>query len=592
MRKRLVSFDDDLDTELDIADIEGADVELEDLVTLAEEEDDEPDGDVDEDRWIPKWKRSNCPKSDTGHSAIKDPIALKFGRTEYVCQHCHKRNWTPSELEFIADQILKEDSNAELCRECAQKNKDSDILPYGRETGHVEWQLQIDENGDALLDDNGDAVYIGFPELICDKGHRWFKGEGPRRNINGKNPILFESHIYNRKRREIYPVDGVPDPAFTMDRWGKRPTVGMYNRCVDDKTQALTPEGWKGYNQLAQNDLIWTYDIKTDSCEWQPLLEDPFVNESFNGMVQVLESENISARVTEGHRWAVAHESNKQYRYEVVTALSEYIPVHKRHPNGTFAKNDLPSQLVSRHYIPLARPEKHLITEGRLDLFELLGWVLSDGTYRQDHDDCVVYQAMHNRKLPELIGCLERNGINTQPNFVDENNVGRWRIPVPKARPMREITGGIKSMKALPLDQFSHGEYQAILKGYMLGDGYVRKNKNILGEIASTKVAESEAIQGLLARLGITSYSYHNHQPTAFCVDMYPVNLKKVQWAYVRPALQPDEYYEGTVWCPTVDNGFWVAKRNNKVYVTGNTHPEGRKTNSETQRARGSGYYR
>ena len=71
---------------------------------------------------------------------------------------------------------------------------------------------------------------VGFPEYKCDKGHRWYKGEGVRRNINGINPILFESHLYNRKRREIVVRDGVPDPAYTMDRWGKRTIHGIYNR--------------------------------------------------------------------------------------------------------------------------------------------------------------------------------------------------------------------------------------------------------------------------------------------------------------------------------------------------------------------------
>lgn len=155
------------------------------------------------------------------------------------------------ELEEMADALLREDSNRELCRQCVDAGKKLSAspdpksvgivcprpiptppeLPYGHETGEVEWQIQKDkETGDVLLDSEGNALYVVFPELKCDKGHRWYKGEGPRRNINGLNPILFETHLYNRKRREIYVKDGVPDPAFTMDRWNKRPTAGMFNR--------------------------------------------------------------------------------------------------------------------------------------------------------------------------------------------------------------------------------------------------------------------------------------------------------------------------------------------------------------------------
>lgn len=138
------------------------------------------------------------------------------------------KKYTGKQLEELADALLREDANRELCRAC--REKDADALVYGDETGQIEWKLRTDKEGNAMLDENDDVQYVAFPELKCAKGHRWYLGEGPRRNINGKDPILFEPHLYNRKRREIHVKDGVPDPAFTMDRWGKRPTQGMYYR--------------------------------------------------------------------------------------------------------------------------------------------------------------------------------------------------------------------------------------------------------------------------------------------------------------------------------------------------------------------------
>lgn len=136
------------------------------------------------------------------------------------------------EMEEYADALLREDSNRELCRKC--KEADPEALPYGKETGQVESVPQYDEESDEpLLDDNGHQLYLDFPELRCDKGHRWYKGEGPRRDIRGPNPILFESHLYNRRRREIYVEAGTPDPAFTMDRFGQ-PSTGIYNRSHPD----------------------------------------------------------------------------------------------------------------------------------------------------------------------------------------------------------------------------------------------------------------------------------------------------------------------------------------------------------------------
>jgi hypothetical protein len=130
-------------------------------------------------------------------------------------------------LAGFADALLKDDSNRELCRKCREE-LGPDCLPYGEETGNIEAKAQYDK-GKPVLDADEEQLYVEFPEFECERGHRWFKGEGQRRDIRGPNPILFESHLYNRKRREILVESGVPDPAFTLDRFGK-PTEGIYNR--------------------------------------------------------------------------------------------------------------------------------------------------------------------------------------------------------------------------------------------------------------------------------------------------------------------------------------------------------------------------
>lgn len=131
------------------------------------------------------------------------------------------------EIEEVANAYIKKDANRELCRKC--KEVDPESLPYGEETGHIEWQPQFDSNGKPLLDENENQLYIEFPELECDQGHRWFKGEGARRNVKGKNPVLLDSHLKMKEKREILAESGVPDPAYNKDRFG-RPSQLMYNR--------------------------------------------------------------------------------------------------------------------------------------------------------------------------------------------------------------------------------------------------------------------------------------------------------------------------------------------------------------------------
>jgi hypothetical protein len=209
-----------------------------DELELVEEEDTDDDTPVVEVATRPR--RSPCPISDSGHEIIPNQKRRVYD-PDFICKHCAKTTWTKREIEeLITDALLREDANRELCKRCREASPDS--LPYGNETGHVEWKPQFDKEGNDILDDEGGLLYVAYPELVCDAGHKWYLGEGPRRDTRGRNPILFESHLYNRRRRELYAVEGVVDPAYTMDRWGKRTMHGIYCRSHPLGRKTNTPE--------------------------------------------------------------------------------------------------------------------------------------------------------------------------------------------------------------------------------------------------------------------------------------------------------------------------------------------------------------
>jgi hypothetical protein len=115
-------------------------------------------------------------------------------------------HYTPGQLDAIASAILREDSKTELCRECGQPG-----IPTG-ETKTIQ---------EGISDEKGNELALEFAEVSCDDGHSWFPGEGQLKGIGGDNPILFEEHFQQRKRREIYTTQGTPDPSIVS---------GMYNR--------------------------------------------------------------------------------------------------------------------------------------------------------------------------------------------------------------------------------------------------------------------------------------------------------------------------------------------------------------------------
>lgn len=117
-----------------------------------------------------------------------------------------KNDYTKRELELMADAMLKDDARTEICRECGGR---------GDPTGESEAMAQ------GMTDDEGHELILEFPEITCKEGHTWFQGEGEARGIGGEDPILFEEHLQSRRRREIFPANGTPDPSIV---------AGIYNR--------------------------------------------------------------------------------------------------------------------------------------------------------------------------------------------------------------------------------------------------------------------------------------------------------------------------------------------------------------------------
>lgn len=145
-------------------------------------------------------------------------------------------DYSGTDLEAFADDLLRQDARRELCRKCRKKDKTK--LPYGTETGYVEPKPQVNpDTNEPVVDDEGNQLYLDFPEFVCEKGHRWFAGEGERRNWDGPNSVLMEEHLQHRRRREIYVQSdeamGKPDPSIAS---------GIYNRVHKDGRKVNSKE--------------------------------------------------------------------------------------------------------------------------------------------------------------------------------------------------------------------------------------------------------------------------------------------------------------------------------------------------------------
>ena len=56
------------------------------------------------------------------------------------------------------------------------------------------------------------------------------------------------------------------------------------NYCVDDRTEALTKQGWKNDQTITEQDEILSYDIDTKTLVWSEIFEI-FRNHEYDGMM-------------------------------------------------------------------------------------------------------------------------------------------------------------------------------------------------------------------------------------------------------------------------------------------------------------------
>lgn len=128
-----------------------------------------------------------------------------------------KTDYSKPQLEQMADAMLRSYGKKELCRECLAEGLEEE----GLETGQIEAIPQFDKEGEPVEHPDGGQLYLDISELKCASNHKWYLGEGKSRGNAGENAVLFEEHLIQRRRREIYTAEGTPDPSIVS---------GIYNR--------------------------------------------------------------------------------------------------------------------------------------------------------------------------------------------------------------------------------------------------------------------------------------------------------------------------------------------------------------------------
>lgn len=376
-------------------------------------------------------------------------------------------------------------------------------------------------------------------------------------------PIYVVENLVNTAR--FKPVRRDPNSPLTIT-WGG-------GDCVDDKTQILTKDGYKDFEDLTYDDLIATLNPTTDHLEYQKPTR--IIKEQYNGPMHLYETGNVSYCVTPNHKMYAATDK--------ITA--NYSLIKKSDINTNFfAKEDAEweGKEVEKFTIPNTN-----IEIGMDDWLSFFGYWIADGWTCKIHKCNQVGIAANGNKINkanEIKNTLEKYGLigfptkkNDQIRFFKKE---LWEYL---------LQFGYSHEKYIPEELLflSKRQLKILFDSYIAGDGCKEKTSNRLRAYTTSKRLADNLCE-IALKLGMGFAVKNTGKPIvkkngrvyegvndSYTVSFH-INDLSSHNNYARPKININKEtiinYDGMIYCVEVPNHIWNMRRNGKSMWTGNSH--------------------
>jgi hypothetical protein len=325
--------------------------------------------------------------------------------------------------------------------------------------------------------------------------------------------------------------------------------------CVTDDVECLTDAGWKCRDELEIGELVATYNVDIQSIEYVPLREVcSYVYDSRkDGPMLHVDRRVLDVKMTRNHRNIVSCqvvEGGKHKRVEKIKIAEDLVSTDKLRVAAPMIPPDLSRSIGT-------------------DMAELLGWIISEGSFPVKGYQVFLYQNKGTRGEERIECLLDSLGMKRGRKEYAPGKI-MWWLYADETRLIKSIIPDKKLTRELVW--LPKEEAFALFDGLMAGDGHCRKDDRRLSFIQKSKET-TDWFSVLSMRLG-----YHvsiGHDGNAYRVYLSTrthVGLRDKDF-HVK-----DVEHKGIVWCPVTDNGTWIArspkshmKKGSTIFITGNT---------------------
>ncbi len=348
---------------------------------------------------------------------------------------------------------------------------------------------------------------------------------------------------------------GLEDAGFNI----KTTIMWMYG-CLSEDTEILTLNGWKSKDEITTDDIVFSIDYESDKSKKGRVKTSP-VNHIFEYQIDDelvhFKNDNTDQLLTKNHK-VLAKTKNrvqidgKRVKYDVVDDF-RYIDA------GQIRKS-------SRITLPLGS-----VYDGDESIWcksfaELIGLVLTEGWFQSDAVN--ISQTNSNqdvvKRINYILGSLDANYskyVRNREYEGKEYKEYQWYITGEVAERLQKIIPNNRPTKKLWHLPFE--EKEGLFKGLMEGDGSKGRN----GKFTSFYQDDMEFLEWFQVLCHLMGKQGRIDEDK-MCVQVHHNPTTEIQGKHRK---NDRKKYQGKVWCINTDYGNFFARRNGKIFITGNS---------------------
>ena len=348
-----------------------------------------------------------------------------------------------------------------------------------------------------------------------------------------------------------------------VERYGHRGNWRGY--CVDTATEALTKRGWLNIDDICEDDTILSYS--DGSLTWSSIKS--IYRGQYDGLMHYLTVRGMDALITPNHKLVTERGLVKA---EHLIESDRVILMGDAVEDGSGSYED--------------------------SLVELAGWVVTEGCYESNENGIkriTIYQNSGS-KADRIRNCLIKLGYKFSESTPKTKN-----ITFAVSREDSRVIAKLLPNKNLTMDfilSLTNSQRELLINTMIDGDGwrvnghrrYVQKSKDgidmlqVLCTLAGIKtnhhlVVDHPSYSKTSTFYQMNLFSERGNTTRAACIDFHggKRNGRNARGpgsgrGKEHHPNEPTTQYNGRVWCPETEYGCFVARRNGKVYLTGNTY--------------------